>query len=147
VIRSIRLAQPVAAALREHAAAALPEEACGLLVGERSRVGWRVTRAIRCANVAPAESRTRRFEIDPGVVIRTRSALRGGAEELIGFYHSHPTGGGALSDTDLAYARNWPATLWAVVPVADGSAGEPRLWWLDTPASEPREVEALGVAG
>jgi len=133
-------------ALREHAVAALPEEACGILVGVGVEGGWRLTRSIRCANVAPASSRPRRFEIDPGVVIRTRRELRGGDETIIGFYHSHPNGRCEMSATDLEYARNWPRTLWIVVPVADGSAGAPCAWQLDAPAAAPTPVPLITAA-
>lgn len=117
--------------VREHAATASPLEACGMLIGVADGDGVRVTRALACPNVAALEERGHRFEIDPRAVINVRRALRGTAESVVGFYHSHPSAEAAPSASDMVSIRLWPETLWVIVPVQDGEAGEPRAWWLD----------------
>jgi proteasome lid subunit RPN8/RPN11 len=132
-----RISAAAVEAIAADAADAYPEEACGILIGEPGRVH----RVVRCANVAPAEQRLRRFELDPADVIRVRRELRGTPEAIIGFYHSHPDHPAEPSRTDLESFRLWPRTLWLIVPVHEGVPGAPRGWWLDAEDSAPRELE------
>jgi proteasome lid subunit RPN8/RPN11 len=91
----------------------------------------RVSRALPCPNVAAPEERTHRFVIDPRAVLNVRRSLRNTKETIVGFYHSHPDVAAEPSRTDMEYIRLWPETVWLIVPVDAGSAGEPRAWWLD----------------
>lgn len=113
----IRIAREALATLRSHCAAAAPEEACGLLVGEAGRI----LRAEPAENVA--EDRRRRFEVDPRLLLRLHRELRGGPHGLVGVYHSHPEGRAEPSPVDLAKALD-PELLWLIV----GADGETRLW-------------------
>lgn len=94
--------------LRRYAKAAAPEEACGLLFGE----GTTVLRAAQAKNVA--ENRRLYFEIDPAVLIAAERAMRDGGEDIIGYFHSHPSGSVKPSQTDAAMAapdgRMWLIT-------------------------------------
>jgi proteasome lid subunit RPN8/RPN11 len=123
-----------------HAALTYPLEGCGLLIGSSEGDTVHVTRALPCPNVAPVEQRSHRFEIDPRVVINVRRSLRGRAEAIVGFFHSHPDAEAAPSPTDLQYLTLWPETLWLIVPVSGGTPGEPRGWWLEETAIAPLEV-------
>jgi proteasome lid subunit RPN8/RPN11 len=126
----------------EHAAATYPYEGCGLLIGYQAEDGARVTRALPCPNVAPQETRTHRFVIDPRAVLNVRRSLRGTSESVVGFFHSHPDVPAAPSATDMEYIRLWPETVWLIVPVARGEATAPRAWWLDeVDSTEARELE------
>ena len=118
---------------RHHAGSAYPFEGCGLLIGYVAEDGVRVTRALRCPNVAPREEQTHRFAIDPRALLNVRRSLRnhGATESIVGFYHSHPDAPAAPSATDMEYIRLWPETVWLIVPVVAGEVGEPRAWWLD----------------
>jgi len=116
----IRIAASAFAALRAHCVRARPEEACGLLVG----AGDRVARAEPADNVA--EDRLRRFEVDPRLLLRLHRELRGGPEQVLGVYHSHPEGRPEPSATDLARALD-PELVWLIVG-ADGAA---RAWRID----------------
>lgn len=124
-----RLSESAAA----HGVGAYPYEACGLLIGYVTGEGVQVSRALRCPNVAPRELQTHRFSIDPRAVINVRRSLRGSRESVVGFYHSHPDAPAAPSATDMEFIRLWPETVWLIVPVNGGAAGEPRAWWLDDP--------------
>lgn len=100
-----------------HAAAAFPEEACGILLGE----GSRITAAVPARNVHP--SPLTHFEIDPQALIDAHRAARAtGACQVIGYYHSHPHGPPAPSPTDQAMAAG-DGRVWAII-----AGNTVRLW-------------------
>lgn len=97
------------------------QECCGLLLGRGG-----VIRAVQpCENVHPDPAR--HFEIDPVALIAAHKAARNGGAELIGYYHSHPTGLAQPSATDRAQASG-DGKVWAIL------TGTEIGWWLDTPA-------------
>lgn len=79
---------------------ARPDECCGLLLGQ----GQQVHEIAPARNVA--EDPTRRFEIDPAALIAAYRNSRQGGPEVMGHYHSHPTGPAMPSkcDADMAIA-------------------------------------------
>lgn len=94
--------------LRREAAQAHPQECCGILLGEGSRVS-----ALRPAtNVHPAPAT--HFEIDPRALIDAHRAARAGGPQVLGYYHSHPHGPAGPSRTDRAEAAH-DGAIWAVV--------------------------------
>lgn len=105
-------------AMRAHAAAAHPHEACGILLGE----GGRITEARAARNVQPAPET--HFEIDPQALIDAHRAARDGGAEVIGYYHSHPRGPAQPSPTDRASASG-DGKVWAIL------AGEDIRFWRD----------------
>ena len=140
------VAGPVRDALWAHAGRAFPQEACGLLIGWVDGDGVRVTRAVPCPNQAPVEERHHRFSIDPRAVINVRRTLRGSAEAIVGFYHSHTNARAVPSALDLEHIRLWPETVWLIVPAGDEVEHPVRAWWLDIGESEVREL-SFRVAG
>ena len=115
------------AAMLAQAAHAHPQEACGLLLGLRTADGGeRITTIRPAANVAPEP--VRHFEIDPAVLIAAYRDEREGARDnrdglaLLGWYHSHPSGGGKPSLTDQACALG-DGRLWAII-----AQGAVHLW-------------------
>ena len=107
------------ATLTGEAARAHPAECCGLLLGQ----GARIERAEPCANVhaAPASN----FEIDPQALISAHRAARDGGPQVLGYYHSHPSGEPAPSATDRGSASG-DRRVWAIV------VAERIGWWRDT---------------
>ncbi len=128
--------EAAAAAARE----GYPFEICGALVGRRDGTSAHVTRLVPFPNVAEESQRRRRFVIDPGAIVKLDRELRKSAEELLGFYHSHPDHPAEPSATDLEYFRLWPETIWLIIPVAMGEPGTGRAWWLEGAEAE-RAVE------
>jgi predicted GIY-YIG superfamily endonuclease/proteasome lid subunit RPN8/RPN11 len=115
----IEITSEALAAMRAHAAAAHPHEACGILLGE----GARITAAVPTANVHPAPET--HFEIDPQALIDAHRAARSGAApQVVGYYHSHPHGPPEPSATDRASATG-DGRIWAIV------AGEETRFWKD----------------
>ena len=112
----LEVARGIVDAIAANAAQAAPEEACGLLLGE----GGHIAEARPAANVAA--DRIRHFEIDPQALIDAHRAERQGGPQLIGYYHSHPSGVAEPSSTDRAHAPH-DGKIWAIA-----SAGDVRFW-------------------
>lgn len=109
----IVLTSEVHAALLAAARAAHPKEACGLLLGK----GARITAARPARNVHPNPHT--HFEIDPETLIDAHRAARTpGAPQVLGYYHSHPTGPAQPSATDRAMAAG-DGHIWAIIAGAD----------------------------
>lgn len=103
------------------ARAAHPDEACGLLLGE----GMRITAARPAANIHPTPQT--HFEIDPQALIDAHRAARDGGPQVLGYYHSHPTGDPVPSATDRAMAAG-DGRIWAII------AGHEMALWHDDAA-------------
>ena len=116
----LAVARSVIATLVREAARAMPNEACGLFLGSAARIET----AIPTRNVHPT-ARTH-FEIDPAALIAAHKAERAGGPELLGYYHSHPTGSAVPSATDQANASG-DGKVWAIV------AGGEATFWRDAP--------------
>ncbi|MCU0947989.1 MAG: M67 family metallopeptidase [Porphyrobacter sp.] len=113
----IVLTSEVHAAMLAAAWAAHPHEACGILLG----TGARILEARPATNVhaAPATH----FEIDPATLIAVhRGARAPGGLQVLGYYHSHPSGLPEPSATDRAMAAH-DGRIWAII-----AGEEVRLW-------------------
>jgi proteasome lid subunit RPN8/RPN11 len=96
--------------LIEHARKKYPEEACGLLVGRGS-----ADRFIPMENTLAS---TTAFEMDPAQLKSVFRDLRQSGEELIGIYHSHPSGPARPSKMDFVRAY-YPEAAQLIVSLAD----------------------------
>ena len=86
----------------------------------------------------PTPDPARHFEIDPAALIAAHRAARGGGPEVLGYYHSHPTGRAEPSDTDRAQASG-DGRIWAIV-----AQGRVQLW-RDLPEGfEPLPLRVVG---
>ncbi len=112
----IVLTSEVHAALIAAARAAHPLEACGILLGE----GTRIAAAVSARNIHPSPHT--HFEIDPAALIAAHRAARAGGHQVLGYYHSHPHGAPAPSATDRACASG-DGRIWAIIAGDDF-----RLW-------------------
>jgi desampylase len=104
------------ATLINEAARAHPRECCGLLLGQDARI----ESAQSCRNVHPQPER--HFEIDPAALIVAHRDARSGGPQVLGYYHSHPTGAAAPSATDIAMASG-DGRVWAII-----AGGEVKFW-------------------
>lgn len=118
---------PLTIATKAHGAmlaaarAALPLEACGLLLG----AGSRIETARPAVNVATDPAR--HFAIDPAALIAAHRAARDGSgPQVIGYFHSHPNGLARPSATDVQHAAR-DGRVWAIV------AGDAITCWCDGP--------------
>src|SRR5262245_58493042 len=95
----------------DHAMAALPNEACGLLVGRNGQA----SRFIPAENTLRSETA---YEIDPAFLAATFRLLRESGEELVGIFHSHPQGPARPSNRDLQRAY-YPEAAHVIVSLAE----------------------------
>ncbi|WP_108810142.1 Mov34/MPN/PAD-1 family protein [Sphingorhabdus sp. Alg231-15] len=92
-----------------------PEEACGLLFGNNGTV----LSAKTTKNVAG--NRLHHFEIDPVDLIAAERAMRDHGPEIIGYFHSHPSGEVVPSKTDAAMAAP-DGRIWLIINGHDAAA-------------------------
>jgi proteasome lid subunit RPN8/RPN11 len=113
---TLEVTSGVIATLLAEADEAAPRECCGLLLGE----GGRIDRAVPAANVSP-EPLTR-FEIDPLALLSAHKAARSGGPQVVGYFHSHPSGHPVPSATDCEHSTG-DLRVWAIV-----AGGEVAFW-------------------
>jgi proteasome lid subunit RPN8/RPN11 len=111
---------------REHVLACLPEEACGVFLGQ----GDSVADAYPCRNCHQGD-RTSRFEIEPQDLFDCARHARSNGLEMVAYYHSHPNGSGVFSDEDRRQAA--PGSRHVILPVRAGEVLEPRGWRVNSP--------------
>jgi proteasome lid subunit RPN8/RPN11 len=90
-----------------HARTAHPEECCGLVCGDFEKVN----RLFPSENIFKGD-KTTAFELDPKV--RFQQIRETGERSLLGFYHSHPNGICAPSETDKSMVYE-PELIWFLV--------------------------------
>ena len=83
--------------MRRHVVAQAPLEACGLLAGKQDAV--EAVLRVRNAEQSPV-----RFRMDPEEQLHAFEWIEANGLELVGIYHSHPTGPETASATDIAEA-------------------------------------------
>lgn len=127
----IAVASAVLDGMLAAARAAHPRECCGLLFGS----AMAITAARPARNVHPATET--HFEIDPQALIDAHRAMRGGGPQLVGYYHSHPSGPPEPSATDRALAAR-DGTIWAIV-----GDGQVKLWRAGEEGMEPLPYRVL----
>lgn len=119
MVMEIEVSSTLVDRLLAEAERAHPHEACGLLLGR----GGRIDEARRCRNVHPDSAR--RFEIDPRSLIEAYRDARSGGPDVLGYYHTHPSGPASPSAIDRAQATG-DGKVWAIV--GERTVG----WWRDT---------------
>jgi proteasome lid subunit RPN8/RPN11 len=86
----------------DHCAAGLPNEACGMLAGKNGTV----EKVYPMRNAKPGPDY---YEMEPEEQFRVMKDIRDSGLEMIGLFHSHPTGQAYPSSVDVAQAY-WPGT-------------------------------------
>ena len=130
--RQVSITRAVDQAIRRHGQDTYPHECCGALVGR----GDAVTDTVALPNTTE-EGPRRRFLVRPSDyrLAEQRATELGG--ELLGFYHSHPDHPAKPSQYDLDHA--WPTFAYIIVAVADGSATDMTVWYLQEDRSRFEE--------
>jgi proteasome lid subunit RPN8/RPN11 len=123
----VTMTQAVREAMMRHAEEAYPEECCGILLGARTGSEMRITEVVTTTNVAT--ERRRRYEVDPGAIVRADRAARAGGKEIVGYYHSHPDHEPQPSKVDRELA--WARYVYVIVEVNQGRAGRMHEWTAD----------------
>lgn len=120
----LRLRASIPEELAAVAQNARPREACGFLLGRRSRDGITAEAIVPTLNAAVLPGA---FAI-PDIEVRRAKDLAGRARlALVAVYHSHPGGCMALSEADVRALRRSPYP-WLIVA---GRTGESAAYWPD----------------
>ncbi len=104
---NVGIASGVSEAVKAHARADHPNEACGVLLADATGI----VEAVPARNVAAHPARG--FEIDPAVLLSSYRDARARGLHVAGWYHSHPNGVGEPSVTDAARAVE-DGKLWVI---------------------------------
>lgn len=104
-----------------HVASHAPLEACGLLAGR----GSKVESVIEVANQAQSPVR---YVMDPIEQLNAFEWIESNGLDLIGIFHSHPSGPETVSPTDIAEAAY--AVVYVILARANG-VWKPRGFWIE----------------
>lgn len=116
----LRLSDAHVGDLVAQARAAIPREACGLLLGRREGGVALVERVHAARNIAADPAR---FEVDPRDHLAAQREARAAGREVIGAWHSHAEGPATPSESDAREAlRGW------VQVIVDARTGAWRAW-------------------
>ena len=128
---SVELPDPIRTAIVAHAVAGLPNEACGLVIGDRPAAdGGRALRWVALANPAASPYR---YEIEPEDLLRLTIELDDSDEVIWGIVHSHVASPARPSPTDVRQSF-YPDTLYLIVSLRpeeadpDTGAESVRAW-------------------
>ena len=103
----------------DHVDSCTPLEACGLLAGKNSTVG----KVIGVRNQAQSPGR---FVMDPIGQLAAFQWIESHQFELLGIFHSHPTGPETVSPTDIAEAAY--SVVHVILAPADGTWRARGFW-------------------
>ena len=96
----------------DHAREGAPEEVVGVLAGEHGDELSTIERLYRAENAA--ETPEIRYEIAPKDELELLERIDTDGHDVVGFYHSHPRGPLAPSETDERLAA-WPGYSYVIV--------------------------------
>ena len=108
----LRIDAALAARLAALAVSTAPAECCGALLGNSDFTGsWEVEQIIELTN--RSEQAATQYLITSDDVRFAQRKARALGLDVVGFFHSHPNGSVAPSETDLE--RAWPGYLYLIV--------------------------------
>ena len=129
---SVSLPREITEAMRAHARAEAPREACGIIIGSAlAASGGAPLRWIPTTNVLASSTL---YEIDAAQLLRISLDADDAGEFIWGIVHSHVASPAIPSVTDTSVA-GYPDALYLLVSLAPSQAapdGEPgiRAWWI-----------------
>jgi proteasome lid subunit RPN8/RPN11 len=120
-MQSLTLTQEQLQQMIAHVSSHVPLEACGLLAGRTSKV----EAVLEVTNQAQSEVR---FVMDPIEQLNAFEWIESNGLDLIGIFHSHPTGPETVSPTDIADAAY--AVVHVILARTNG-AWHARGFWIE----------------
>jgi proteasome lid subunit RPN8/RPN11 len=131
--------------IRWEAERSYPHECCGIILGTAAGGQRAVTLTLTCDN-ASTNSPANRYSINPERVIAALKLARSRAENIVGFYHSHPDHPPRYSETDLLEAH-WFDCSYVITSVEHGRAAATRSYILvgteDQKGFEEEKIEIV----
>lgn len=129
MIKALKLKPEHMKAMHRHVSAQAPLEACGLLAGRHSSV----EKVLRVRN---AEQSPVRFRMDAQEQYNAFQWIDAQGLDLVGIFHSHPSGPETASATDIAEAAYEVVhVIWS----RTGRSWKARGFWIEK--GQPIEVE------
>ena len=135
----LRIKRSVYDSIRAHGEEAYPYECCGVLLGESTLEGWRVTAAMQAINTR-TDSPHNRYNIAPSELVRIERVARLQKLEIAGFYHSHPNHPAQWSAIDFAEAH-WLHCSFVITEVVHGKAAVTNAFLLAGSTEEDKRFE------
>ena len=123
-------------AIVAHARAGYPNEACGLIIGDRAAAAG--GQALRFEATRNRAASPYRYDIDPDDLYRLTIATDDADEAFWGIVHSHVRSPAAPSPTDIGLAF-YPDALYVLVSLTDESV---RAWRIVDDAVHEVELRA-----
>jgi proteasome lid subunit RPN8/RPN11 len=114
-VSAIKIAQHVIDEMVVHARDEVPNECCGLLVGDRHAI----ERSIRARN---REATPTRYLIDPEDHFAAIHGARTTGKRVVGAYHSHPASAPIPSASDIAEASGGSDFIYVIVSLQSPDA-------------------------
>ena len=132
----MRILRHVLESIAAHARQSSPLESCGILLAE-GPASMVVTRVLHAENAAKKPEKE--YVVGPKAHIRAVKMECAGIARIVGYYHSHPSGGCKPTKRDRDQAV--PGIPYLIARVTNGSP-EFAAWRLerDHPTAEPLEV-------
>lgn len=122
-MNSLKLTQEQHQKMIEHVESNLPFEACGLLAGRNAKV----ESVHKVTNKAQSPLR---YMMDPIEQLSAFEWIESNGQDLIGIFHSHPTGPENISPSDIAEAAY--AVVYIVLARVDNApAWRTRGFWIE----------------
>ena len=119
----------------EHARAASPDDACGILAG----TGNRVERFYPTAN---REASPVHYRVDPVEQFRILRELEGYGWRVVGIFHSHPEESARPSPEDIAMAY-YPDACYLILSLGDPNQPELRGFWIREGEVDEEEIHLV----
>lgn len=118
-ISEVIVAADADTAIRALAAAAYPNEGCGVLIGHLTSDGLEVVEATSGTNTNIDRARDR-YLLDPADIVRADRDARARGLDIVGFWHSHPDHPAWPSQFDTDHA--WLDYLYIIVTTTSAGA-------------------------
>jgi proteasome lid subunit RPN8/RPN11 len=122
---AITLPPTLAEEMFEHALRGLPDEACGIVAGDRS--AFEGGAALRFYPTKNAERSPYRYRIDPEEQLRVMLEIDDRDEVVWAIFHSHTSSPAEPSPTDRRLAF-YPGSLYLIASLMDRERPELRGW-------------------
>ena len=122
---AIRISSVTLKAIAHAAAAAYPEEGCGLLIGTIREDTVEIASSRPSQNVAE-ENRRKRYTVNPLAIVHAQRAASQSGMDVVGVYHSHPDHAASPSAQDAVCALEY--FVYIIVPVNAGLPNTSRAW-------------------
>lgn len=132
---ALRLPVRIHQALLEEARRHLPNECCGLLGGQGNRVEELLPASNRLASPSA-------YEIPPEELFELFRRLRAGQLQLVGIYHSHPSGENQPSERDRERAY-YPEAAYVIISPRPDAAQPVRAFRIEGENVREQPVEVV----